>query len=153
MLEKTFEKQVGFWVISSNFITWIINPYILTKSFLKGSKAKILYLKYSIPCNFTWFYKEGLIPACSRMGWCWCWGVGSGGSVGTNTPLLPKICHIYPTMMKLGSYISPKEDPKNIWITWYTPWVRLTSVFFRQRSANFAMSGNADIDCILIKNF
>ena len=27
---------------------------------------------------------------------------------------LPKICHTYPTMMKLGSYTLPKEDPKNI---------------------------------------
>ena len=26
----------------------------------------------------------------------------------------PKICHTYPTMMKLGSYTLPKEDPKNI---------------------------------------
>ena len=26
---------------------------------------------------------------------------------------LPKICHTYPTMMKLGSYTLPKEDPKN----------------------------------------
>ena len=41
-------------------------------------------------------------------------GVGSGGSVGTNTPLLHKIWHICPTMMKLGSYILPKEDPQNL---------------------------------------
>ena len=27
---------------------------------------------------------------------------------------LSKICHTYPTMMKLGSYTLPKEDPKNI---------------------------------------
>ena len=27
---------------------------------------------------------------------------------------LPKICHTYPTMMKLGSYTLSKEDPKNI---------------------------------------
>ena len=26
----------------------------------------------------------------------------------------PKICLTYPTMMKLGSYTLPKEDPKNI---------------------------------------
>ena len=30
---------------------------------------------------------------------------------------LPKIFHTYPTMMKLGSYTLPKEDPKNISIT------------------------------------
>ena len=35
------------------------------------------------------------------------WGGGQKGP-------LPKICHTYPTMMKLGSYTLPKEDPKNI---------------------------------------
>ena len=25
-----------------------------------------------------------------------------------------KICHAYPTVMKLGNYTLPKEDPKNI---------------------------------------
>ena len=37
---------------------------------------------------------------------------GWGGG-GKKAPL-PKICHIYCTMMKLGSYTLPKEDPKNI---------------------------------------
>ena len=32
---------------------------------------------------------------------------------GQKVPL-PKICHTYPTMMKLGSYTLPKEDPKDI---------------------------------------
>ena len=36
-----------------------------------------------------------------------------GGGGQTDTPLL-KICHTYPTMMKLGSYTLPKADPKNI---------------------------------------
>ena len=31
--------------------------------------------------------------------------------------LLPKICHAYPTMVKLRSYTLPKEDPKNIKMT------------------------------------
>ena len=29
-------------------------------------------------------------------------------------PPLPKIRHTYPTIMKLGSYALPKEDPKNV---------------------------------------
>ena len=53
----------------------------------------------------------------------------------------------------LHSYILPKEDPKNVWITWRTPWVLLTSVFFQLKSANFAISRNTDIDCILIHNY
>ena len=32
---------------------------------------------------------------------------------GKGAPL-SKICHIYPTMMKLDSYTLPKEDPKNL---------------------------------------
>ena len=39
-----------------------------------------------------------------------------------------------------------KEDPKNIWITWHNLWVLLTSVFFRRKSANFAISGNKPFD-------
>ena len=35
---------------------------------------------------------------------------GWGGQKGP----LSKICHTYPTMMKLGSYNLAKEDPKNI---------------------------------------
>ena len=47
----------------------------------------------------------------------------------------------------------PTGDPKNIWITWYTPWVLLTSAFFQQKSGNFTVSRNTDIACILIHNF
>ena len=48
------------------------------------------------------------------------------------------------------SYTLPKEDPKNIWIVWHTPWVLLTSAVFQGKSANFAISKNTDIDGILI---
>ena len=75
-----------------------------------------------------------------------------GGRGGKNVPL-PKICHTYPKLIKLGSYSLPKEDPKNIWITWHNPWVLLTSAFFHCKSANFFISRNTDKDCILIHNF
>ena len=88
--------------------------------------------------------QDGLFRGCSQMR-----GVGGGAAKGP----LPKICHTYRTMMKLGSYTLPKEDPKNIWITWHTPWVLLTSAFFHRKSANFAISRNTDIDCILVHNF
>ena len=54
------------------------------------------------------------------------WGGGR-----QKTPLL-KICHTYPTMIKLlGTVISYlKKIQKNIWITWHTLWVLLTSAFF-----------------------
>ena len=51
------------------------------------------------------------------------------------------------------SYTLPKEDPKNISITWNTPWALLTSAFFHRKSANFVILRNTDIDCILIHNF
>ena len=38
------------------------------------------------------------------------WGVGGGSKKAP----FPKIWHTYPTMIKLGSYSLPKEDPKNI---------------------------------------
>ena len=40
------------------------------------------------------------------------WGKG-GGEGGKKAPL-PKICHTHLTMIQLGSYTLPKEDPKNI---------------------------------------
>ena len=49
---------------------------------------------------------------------CWWMGVGWGG-VCKNAPL-PKFCHTFPKMVKLGSYTLAKEDPKNTWITWHT---------------------------------
>ena len=51
----------------------------------------------------------------SRMGSFWAaHGRGAGGQTPPPPPPLPKICHTFPTMMKLSSYTLPKEDPKNI---------------------------------------
>ena len=66
---------------------------------------------------------------------------------------LPKICQSYPTMIKLGSYILPKEDPKKHMNHVRHPRVLLTSAFFYQKSENFVISRNADIDGISIHNF
>ena len=43
-------------------------------------------------------------------------GVANGWRGGQKGPFL-KIHHTHPTLMKLGI---PKEDPKNISITWHT---------------------------------
>ena len=40
-------------------------------------------------------------------------GWGWGGERQKSHPPLPKMCHTYLAMMKLGSYALPKEDPKN----------------------------------------
>ena len=68
-------------------------------------------------------------------------GLGGGGS------------HISYNVEAWHRYTLPKEDPKNIWITWHIPWVLLRSAFFHQKSANLAISRNTDVDCILISNF
>ena len=68
-------------------------------------------------------------------------------------PPLPKICHISYNDETWHSDTLHKEDPKNIWITWHTPWILLTSAFFHRKSANFAISRNTDIDWILVHNF
>ena len=74
-----------------------------------------------------------------------------GGGGGKPSPLnLSRISYNEKTW---HSYTLPKEDPKSIWITWHTSWVPLILAFFHQKSAKFAISRNADIDCIVIHNF
>ena len=62
-----------------------------------------------------------------------------GGRGGQNAPL-PKICHTYPAIMKLGTAIPYlKKIQKNIRITsCNTPTFLLTSAIFYWKSANFA---------------
>ena len=40
-----------------------------------------------------------------------------------------------------------------VWIMWDTPRFLLTAAFFHRKVANFAISENRDIDCILVHNF
>ena len=78
-----------------------------------------------------------------------CWGGGGGRKAP-----LPKIfSHISYNDETWHGYTLPKEDPKNIWITWHISCVLLTSAFFHQKSSNLTISRNTDIDCILIYNF
>ena len=68
--------------------------------------------------------QDGFFQGCSRMGGWW---VFSGGKKSPlpkiyhiffffygNSIEKKKIYHMYPTMMELGSYTLPKENPKNI---------------------------------------
>ena len=79
------------------------------------------------------------------------WEVG-GGDKKLPTPSLKIVTHI-PNDETWHSCTLPKEDPKNIWIPWHTPWVLLTFLFFHLKSVNFAKSRNTVIYCILILNF
>ena len=60
---------------------------------------------------------------------------------------LPKICHTYPTMMKLGTV---KPYLKN-YVT--HPLTSADISIFHRQSANFVISRNTDIDCILVHIF
>ena len=58
-----------------------------------------------------------------------------------------KICHTYPTTMKLGTIIPyPKKIQKRYESRDTTFLVLLTSVFFPRKAANFAISGNKPFD-------
>ena len=46
-------------------------------------------------------------------------GAAHGWGGAKRPPPFPKICHTIPAMVKLGNHTLPKEDPKNIWITWH----------------------------------
>ena len=77
---------------------------------------------------------------------------GQGGRGGEKGPF-PKICHTYPTKIDLATVIPyPKKIQKYINHVTY-PSVLLTSAFYHHKSANFAMSRNAEVDCVLIYNF
>ena len=71
-------------------------------------------------------------------------GTAQGWEWPKRSPI-PKICHTYPAKIKVGCYTLPKEDPKNTCITRFGD----ISIFHR-KSANFAISENANIDCIYI---
>ena len=63
-----------------------------------------------------------------------------------------KTCHTYPTMIKIGTVMTYPKKIQKIYELRDTP-LLLTSAFFHRISANFAISKNTDIDCILINNF
>ena len=79
-------------------------------------------------------------------------GLLTDGWEGKKAPFR-KICHTYSKMMKLNTDIPYLNEIQKICITWHTPSFLLISLFFHRKSANFAISCNADIDCIFIHNF
>ena len=68
--------------------------------------------------------QDGLLWGCSQMG-------------GGKKAPLPKIGHISYSDGTWHSYTSPKDDPKNKWITWYTPWFLLTLALFQRYAAKY----------------
>ena len=136
---KIFVKLLVFKKIQQDcrYIKKIINVKIIKKAILFKRQIRICtYFSWSILTLF----RMGFFGATHG------WGGGQKGP-----PSLKPVTHI----LKGWNWHSdtlPKEDPKNIWITCHTSWVMLTSAFFHWKSANFPISRNADIDCILIHN-
>ena len=81
------------------------------------------------------------------------WGCSRIGEWEQKAPL-HRFSHTYPTMMKLGTVVPYiKKIQKDIWITWHTLWVLLTSAFFHWKSANFAISANASYRLCMIISY
>ena len=73
---------------------------------------------------------------------------------GAKTPPLPKICHTYPAMIKLGTVIPYLKKLQKIYDSRDTHHlILLTSAFFHRKTAKFAISRNTNIDCTLVHNF
>ena len=66
---------------------------------------------------------------------------------------LSEICHTYRKMMKLGAVMLYLKKIEKMYESRNTLLVLLTSAFFDQKSANFAILKNTDIDYIFIHNF
>ena len=89
---------------------------------------------------YIWPYLDGSFLGCS-------WMRGGGGKKG---PLSLKLVTHLTNDETWHSYTLPKEDPKNIWITWHTLWVfLLVPACFHRKSAYFAISRYKDVGCIL----
>ena len=87
------------WSSNSRRYHWIVKLLVAT------SKSEVW--KQNFACPFYHFYlerkwrfnpvKDGFFRGCSR--------IGGGGGEGGESPILPKICHTFPTIMKLDTVI------------------------------------------------
>ena len=68
---------------------------------------------------------------------------------GPKRSLLLKICHTYPTMMKLGTVIPYLKKIQKTHKSHDTPLESADISILHRKSADFSVSRNTDIDCIL----
>ena len=109
---------------------------------------KVRFLSIFIPSNFPLF--EFLISTLFR--WAFLGLLTDGGRAKSPPPSLKSVTHILQWRNLAQLYLTQRRS-KNIWIRWQTSWVLLKSVFFHRKSANFALSRNTYIDCILLHDF
>ena len=124
------------------FISRLFTCYVLPKQLL---------ISFSGFSNLELYYFLCiLILSLFRMGF-----FGAAHGWGRSKRLsLPKICHTYPTMIKLSTVIPDQKKIQKVYELRDAPlefcWHQH---FFYRKSANFAISRNVYIDCILIHNF
>ena len=94
----------------------------------------------SLSSTFINRIQDGLFRGCSQIG-------------GAKRSLLPKICHTYPTMMKLGTVVPYLKKIKKYMNHVTYPLSSADISIFYRKSPYLAISKNTVIDCILIHNF
>ena len=80
-------------------------------------------------------------------------GWGTGVKKAPKKDALPKICHTYPTMIKLGTVIHylKKINKYTNHVTHLLSYAGIS--IFHRKSPYFAISKNTDKYCVLIHNF
>ena len=74
-------------------------------------------------------------------------GLFKAALMGRQKVPLPKTCHIYPTMIELGTVV-PYLNKTQRYMNHVTNPLSCSNVsIFHWKSANFAISKNTDIDC------
>ena len=130
-----FTSSVNVFFKSVSATNYTRNNDLITLCFHRFRQS-YFFFRNIFRCLFNSIQDEPF-RGCSRMG---------GLKSHPPPPFLFKICHTYPTMMKLGTVI---PYLKKI----HTPWVMLRLAFFHRESASFVTSKNTDIECILMHNF
>ena len=118
-------------------------PEVFCKKGVLKNFAKFTEKHLCQSCFFN-LVQDGPFHGCSRMGW-------DGGGGANSPPSINSVTHICHNDETWLTYSLPEEDKKSIYKSRDTaPWVLLTSAFFHRKSANFAISRNKDMYCILI---
>ena len=126
-LKKPSDNFNAISAVAQVFVKRSLSLYPLSALFLHFISSFFIIFKIEIVCHFPntliiikclWFLKllslfRYIFPFCNFFTTIFL----------QKGPPLPKICHTYSTMMKLGTVVPtlPKEDPRNTWITGQTP--------------------------------
>ena len=135
------------------FIYLLFHYFIIYLFLVKGLLHDFPIIKLKRHSEKLGLFKPRYILVASRRSMKYpltLFGMGFFGAAhwwGSKTGPRPEnLSHISCNDETWHNYTLRKEDPKDIWITWHNLWVLLTSIFFRQKSTKFAVSGNKPFD-------